>query len=271
VRRFLNGQEYKDGIYLDTMKSFLPNTWVRATVFRNLSLRIDLGDIGVSHNCLRDVYEKSETDFLRRSIKEGMTFVDVGANIGWFTLLGASKVGINGRVLAFEPRNDFERYLRRSMDDNGFSTIVECYNVAVGDKTDKKFIGWHEAGRNSDGTWFLSHESLIESYKRTSGRIQETDVVTIDNVLAGRKVDIIKIDIEGAEPIAFLGGQESLKRWHPLILSELNFKNLPIVSGVSPGEYVSAMNSLGYSCHLLDQGQPGSLLDLSSFHSQQMQ
>src|SRR5690606_15185214 len=82
----------------------------------------------------QDNYEPHVTAEVRRLLQPGMTFVDVGANIGYFALLAASLVGAQGKVIAFEPNLENCELLRRSIAANGFDDFVHVHPYAVAEK-----------------------------------------------------------------------------------------------------------------------------------------
>ena len=139
--------------------------------------------------------EKHVTDFFKSRIKPGMTVVDVGANIGYYTLLFAQLVGKNGRVYAFEPEPTNIRYLKRNLQLNHYDNVI-VIEKAVSD-------------RCGATTLFLSPDNPGgHSLSPVAG--QDTinvEVVTLDDVFRNRdvRVDFIKMDIEGHEYFAIQG------------------------------------------------------------------
>lgn len=231
-----------------------PNSWVRAEV-GGLLLHVDVGDRGVSRNCVFGGYEPVETAFVDRSVKPGMTFVDIGANIGWFSTRAARLVGTEGKVISFEPRKQTYKALCRSMHDNGFDAYFESYNAALGSEPGEMMIGWSHNSDNPGGTWTLPEGWLQEQFRNAGAELQPTPVLTLDDVIRDRKVDFIKIDIEGAEPLAFDGASNVLRSSRPLIMSELNPRALQAVSNRTPKGFVDYMKDHGYRCeHLTLEG-----------------
>lgn len=95
---------------------------------------VDPTDVGLSSHLLLDGYwEMWLTELLTRLVRPGMTVVDVGANLGYFTLLMADLVGPTGRVHAFEPNTDLARRMQQSVAINGFHDIATVYEQALAD------------------------------------------------------------------------------------------------------------------------------------------
>src|SRR5690348_15511421 len=103
--------------------------WVAAEIFGGKRLIwLDLMDDYVSRGCLFDAYESIETELVRKHLKPGQVFLDIGANIGWFTLLASMIVGEEGHVHAFEPRRPTVGYLRRSVSANSLDALVTVHD-----------------------------------------------------------------------------------------------------------------------------------------------
>lgn len=133
-------------------------------------------------------YEPGTTNLLLREVKEGMIFVDVGANIGYFTVLGAQKVGQGGKVFAFEPSSKYFSRLEENIRINGFENVT-AKNFALGEE---------------EGTIQLSGHQIC------GDRDTEIEQRRLDNVLRNVKGAIIsKIDVEGME-LSVLRGMEEL-------------------------------------------------------------
>ncbi len=149
-----------------------------------------------------------EMHFMRRYLRPGDAFVDVGANIGIYTLLASSLVGEGGRVLAFEPgRKAFQR-LEENVRINDLRQ-VEARFAALGDQLGKvSFL----QKKDLTNRIALSHEQ-----EGGGDALAEVPLVTLDLVLEETRYAMGKIDVEGAEEVVFRGGQESLRRANPSV------------------------------------------------------
>ena len=140
-------------------------------------------------------YEPSTSQWIRGYLKPGMVFVDVGANLGWFTLLAARCVGAEGWVHSFEPNSVMADELRQNAALNGFSNIT-INELAVSDRSGTVDFPRYRAGEEAYGT--------INPRVWPGTRILGYDKVrttTLDEYVDERKiarVDLIKLDIEGA-------------------------------------------------------------------------
>lgn len=198
------------------------------------------------------LYEPEVSLMLMRVLQEGDRLIDVGANVGFFTVLAAQLVGKTGRVYAFEPEQENFSCLARNIALNQLSNVV-TYQAAVGDR-----LGTAELFINSDNDgghalWnpgahsfnLLSREKVIK---------QNVEMVTLDSVLMGVSVPIklMKIDVEGYELHVLHGALELITQQRvPFVLAEVNRLALQ-QSGGSERALFQLMRHLGYSAYLVE-------------------
>lgn len=230
---------------------FAESKWIVAPVLDRYLMWVDLHDRYVSHGCLNDNWEPSETDFFVSRLRDGDTVLDIGANIGWFSLVSAKHIGSNGTVHAFEPRPETARMLAKTIALNGLKSIVQLWEYALSNQSGELQINW---GANTDnpGGSFVSKIAMPEQGLETA-RVR---AVRLDDLLPDVAPDIVKIDVEGAEPLVFAGAVNALRRRKPVILSELFPEQLMRVSGRTAAQYISQMEELGYACYLLEHSTP---------------
>jgi FkbM family methyltransferase len=208
------------------------------------SLVVDRADPAVSLDVLEQgVWEPHVARQLRRFLSPGMTFVDVGANIGYHTFLGASLVGCDGRVIAFEPSSENCRLLMASRLRND-AMQVDIRPVALDASPGVALLG-HHVGSNAE---LMAQDTT--SLARGSG-----DVVVarrLDDEVDG-PVHVMKIDVEGAELRVLRGAQDTLARERPVVIMEFSYEMLRRVSGVEPSEALSFMADRAYRIALLDK------------------
>jgi len=160
-------------------------------------------------------YEKGWTAWMSAHVHAGMHVVDVGANVGYYTVLLANLVGPSGRVIACEPDPGNAALLRRSVAENGFAhvQVVEAAATdAEGRATLHQDAAWH-------GVHSLARENCVNPGE---GRV-EVATVSLDALLAGagRDVDFVKIDAQGAEPAIVRGAGRLLAQAHARVLMEV--------------------------------------------------
>lgn len=183
-------------------------------------------------------YEAETVDLFKKIIKPGMTVVDIGAHVGYFSILFSELVGKEGKVLAFEPDPANFNILKLNAENR---KNIETFNLAVSDKEGS--IDFYET---LDKTG--SH-SLIPSDFR-SNKIT-VNSITLDNFLSTKKikVDVIKMDIEGAEPLALVGMVNTLKNEVKLVM-EFCPNNLTL-GGFIPQQIFDQIKSLNLSMRLI--------------------
>lgn len=187
-------------IYYYLYDRIRPHGFVLVNV-NNYKMYVDPSDRGVSLRLLtRNSYENYETTIFKSLIKKGMTVVDVGANIGYYMLLAASLVGREGRVFAFEPEPNNFSMLKKNVEINRFKNII-LVRKGVSNKNDTTRLFLNKKSKASHSIY-----SKIDS-DRSIG----IELIRLDNFFRSKEnsIDAIKIDVEGAEPKVWGGGQNS--------------------------------------------------------------
>lgn len=162
-------------------------------------------------------YEPNEFMFLSRVLRAGMVFIDIGANDGLYTVFAARRVGPTGRVVALEPsRRELDR-LHRNIALNELTNIVTL-PVAAGDRdgtAQLRIAGFGHEGQNTLGGF---------AYAIEGAGFEPIEVARLDGIIKAQnvsRVDILKIDAEGAELAVLRGARAVLARHRPLIIFEL--------------------------------------------------
>jgi FkbM family methyltransferase len=190
-------------------------------------------------------YEKDLGDMIKKCLKPGDVFLDIGANIGYFSLLAANSEPTS-KVISFEPAKDLFQKLEENISINTFKNITTL-NVAVGEI-------------NEETELFISGSDNLgmSSFRQPgnySGKKEKVKVVTIDSWFktAGlSKVDLIKLDIEGSELAALKGMQETLQNFKPLVIAEVNPETLASFN-LTPGDIYSYLNKLNFDGFIISE------------------
>jgi FkbM family methyltransferase len=185
--------------------------------------------------------ERPLQEALARELKPGATFYDIGANIGFVTLIAARLVGPTGRVVAFEPVPKNVAAIRENLALNGIDW-VEVRETAMA----------RHSGSASLIVSDVSAFSRLASVNVPTGARETIEVAvnSVDEMLAAGSVpppDVVKIDVEGAELEVIEGMRQTLSDHQPVILCEVHDCNV---------QYVELMNSLGYEPINLDEDVP---------------
>lgn len=184
-------------------------------------------------------YERKESKFIRRYLKPGMVFFDVGSNVGYYTLLAAPLVGKNGKVHAFEPVSEQHADLRANLERNQLQNVVP-ERLIVTDRT-----GTMEINLGAEDNAGTASVNLVYREDRPTERV---DCTTLDKYLHERgvtRLDVLKIDVEGHEPFVLRGMKETLRTLRPLLLVEVRSDMLEEV-GSSREDLFAQIAAHGY-------------------------
>jgi FkbM family methyltransferase len=232
--------------------------WACVEIRHGLRLWLDLLDVGVGAGALQDNWEPDETNFVLGHLETGDTFLDIGANIGWFTILGAERVGPTGLVHAFEPRSDLFLRLTDSVHANGFQDRCVLHKLALGEGPGVMRIAHVPAERNP-GHSFLLPAGGDEAYVE----LGSVPVERLDSLKLRRPPKLIKVDTEGAEMLVLRGASALLAAHSPMILTEFFPLWLRRVSGVDPADYLRLLWDHGYRLfHLGSAGATEEITDV---------
>lgn len=167
-------------------------------------------------------FDPNELSLLSKILKPGMTFIDVGANMGLYSLFAARKVGASGRVLAIEPSRREVKIIHGHIQGNGLSNVT-LLPVALSDREGEVelLVAQREkSGHNTLGAFVF--DTVVDHRERV--RSTRLDDIVREQDLA--RVDVIKMDIEGAEELALRGAGRTLREHRPLVLMELSHRSL---------------------------------------------
>ena len=194
--------------------------------------------------------EPAVVETIRRVVRPGQLVVDVGAHVGYFTLLLAKQVGPSGKVVAFEPNPRIFQILQENVALNGYRNVV-LENKAVADRPGQVEL------RISAGSPFDGIDSIVAD--PGPGPRIEVEAVSLDDFFnsAGRPIGFVKVDIEGAETLALQGMSRILQEDGPCLLIELHgaeacTEEHPALLKLRGAQYtVSRLDGLGESAHVL--------------------
>lgn len=182
------------------------------------------------------VHEPLLTSLIEQEVGPGSTAIDIGAHIGYFSLLLAKAVTDTGRVIAFEPESQNAALLRTNIKINGYANI-EVIEKAVADTAGSHSLHVSPYNRGA--------HTMFYSTKYVCSHVQ-VETVQLDIILAGQSIDFIKMDVEGAEGLVLRGAQELLRENDDLIVAMEVFPYRMDVSGVSVEECLQLLHSTGF-------------------------
>lgn len=226
-----------------TLKRLVPYRRPVLLNLRGLKIYVQLDDWVVGARiALRRSYEPHVVRAMQPFLLPGTTMVDIGANVGYHTLIAASRVGPTGRVIAFEPAVQNCRLLGRSLAANGFAHVV-VHQLAAADINGP--VGFVMDDSNG----------AIEPGEASPGQCH-VQAVRLDSFLAGEpRLHVVKMDIEGAEGRALRGMRALLARHRPVLFVEFCPAALRARSEIEPREFLTALRSLGYRLQTIDRAR----------------
>lgn len=183
----------------------------------------------------RGGWDPEETEALRAALAPGMTVLDVGANVGYVTLLAARAVGPDGRVLAVEPHPDNVRLLRANLDRHGLAQ-VEVVAAAAWDAPGSVELSECASNTGDHRVGALTAERPV----------LDVPAVRLDDVAGDADVGVIKLDTQATEHVALRGASRILERCRPLIVAEYWPEGIRVF-GDDPLAVLRGYRELGYS------------------------
>lgn len=199
-------------------------------------------------------YEQKLLEIVGKYVKPEMNVLDIGANIGLYTVLFAKKIASGRRVLAVEPTPNALRLLERNLQNNGVTDAVVVYEGVAADKAGKHIIKTIPGKEEYSTLGDRIHHAYLRNLSHVD---MEVPGETIDHLVEkfGITPGFIKIDTEGAEFSALSGAEKTLKGYHPVILAELADKHLTNF-GHSARQVVDLLIKCGYEVIDVATGEP---------------
>ena len=191
-------------------------------------------------------YEPATTAICRAILRPGMVAIDVGANVGYFTLLFAETVGSQGRVIAFEPCSSVYKLLRRNVSDNGLHQ-VHTVRGALSNASGRLHL--YIAGSD------VTHS--LRPTRFTTELTETIDATTLDawvKELELPQVDLVKIDVEGADLHVLEGASMTLVQHRPYVIVEAS--DSCAAFGYRPEALLQRLEQDGYRVCAIDQLDP---------------
>ena len=196
---------------------------------------------------LHGYYEKLETEFVKREVKKGDVVIDIGANIGYYSLILAKIVGDKGKVFAFEPAPDNYSLLKKNIEINDYKNVV-LENLAISDK-------------NGNIELYLSQESMgwhrIYPSKYCGENHIKVKTITLDDYFRDisfkDKISFVKMDVEGAE-LGILRGMASILKNNKKLTLLVEFVPQYIrESGSNPQELLDILKKQMFEISVIEE------------------
>lgn len=224
-------------------------SYVRKSIPESVSvdegiLYLDRSDVAVSSTLALGMYEEFEMSIFRKLLRPRMNVVDAGAHIGYYSLAASQGIGQEGRVFAFEPEMNNRNLLEKNMKANN-AVNVHIIDIALSDVKENRrfFIEKYNKAHHS----FAKGDEMEKKI--------EISADTLDNLLVrfgSPKIDIIKMDIEGAEAIALEGMIGTIHRNDSMFIFTEFYPEAIKAVGQSPIDFLDRLHSLDFSLFLIN-------------------
>ena len=208
-----------------------------------------------------DAFEVETTKLFETLIKPGTVVIDVGAHVGYYTLLAARAVGPTGKVFAFEPDESNYSLLIKNIEINGYTNVVAVKQAV------SNYVGYSTLELSP---WHSGIHHIDYSGRKQSNSVQ-VETTTIDTFLGNHEIPgigLVKIDVEGSEQRVLDGMSQLLENagelnvileYHPPLLER---------AGVDPREFIHALTTSNFNVRCIDGDDRKTLddtCDLDSF------
>ena len=214
-----------------------PNEGIRNGQVFGMRFELDLAD-WIQRSIYLGTYEPLETRLVAAFLKPGMTVIDIGANVGYYTALGASKVGSEGRIYAIEPDDRAFAQLATMIAENRIP--AKAFHIGLGERNGVEHLYQSPDSRNNTPT-MIAHNGLLPTAVVSTRRLDDC----LDEWQVPR-VDLLKIDVEGWEPRIFEGALRALASGRiRAILCEFNDDWL-LAGGSSAADLWNLLIGFGY-------------------------
>ena len=181
--------------------AYLGDHQVLCRVLGRYKMYVDTRDVGLSsHLMLEGFWEMWVTHVIRSLINSGMVVADIGANLGYYTIILSELVGQNGYVHAFEPNPHLAKLLTKNVFVNGFEARAAVHQLALSDQNDQEMALIFRQDDPKNGYMAPLGDDLPEDAIRVPS-------TRLDSSIDWEAIEFAKIDVEGAEELGWAGMQ----------------------------------------------------------------
>ena len=172
------------------------------------------------------VFDLIVAEVITRLLDKDETSLDIGANIGQFSILMAKLVGSNGSVLSFEPHPVLFKKLNHNLEEQLKLGVVRVYNIAIGESTTEGFLLEAEGFLGNQGISRVDLNNCEEAVRH------KINIEKIDNIVSNNKIGLLKMDVEGFEEFVLRGASNLLekKSIRDIIYEDLDIQNSKVTN-----------------------------------------
>lgn len=212
-------------------------------------IKINLYQDSILSRLIYDGFEKEETDYVSSVLNEGDVFVDIGANVGLFSLIASRIVGHKGSVVCFEPSPITFTRLVENVKLNDLKNI-DLRNIGLSDISNELTFYVSENGYDAWNSFAPSQDDKLESSIRVPVSTLDFELKDIDK----SKIKLVKIDVEGWEKFVLYGGKDFLVKYSPIVMVEFTEENT-FNAGYPVHEIYDLMQVFGYVWYTIKKGE----------------
>lgn len=247
-----NFQKYQDDKIIKSDNEYWDRLFKEKDFFEftlNNDVKINLYKDSVLSRLIYDGFEKEETDYLTKTLKQGDIFVDIGTNIGLFSLLASKIVGDEGKVICYEPAPSTFGRLIENVKINNFNNI-DTRNIGLSDKRDELTFYTSKNGYDAWNSFAPSQDNKLESSIQVPVSTLDAELKDIDKL----KIKLVKIDVEGWEKFVLFGGKDFFMNFNPIVMVEFTEENT-FNAGYPVHDIYNIMQDFGYVWYRVNKGE----------------
>jgi FkbM family methyltransferase len=215
----------------------------------NNDVKINLYKDSVLSRLIYDGFEKEETDYVASILEEGDIFIDIGANVGLFSLLVSKIVGEKGKIICFEPSPATFVRLVENVQLNHFKNI-DLRNIGLSDKKEELVFFISKNGYDAWNSFAPRYDNILEESISVPVSTLNIELNNIDK----SKIKLVKIDVEGWEKFVLYGGKDFFINYSPIVMIEFTEENT-FNAGYPVYEIYDIMKNFGYAWYTIKSGE----------------
>jgi len=204
----LTAFEFENFCRANTSYAYLGNNRALCRVLGRYKIYVDTRDVGITPHLVMDgFWETWLTQCLARIIRPGDICIDIGANFGYYSILMSTLAGKKGRTLAVEPNPNVYSLLQATASVH--SSAIETIDVALSNSSGRATLSIPE-NYYGDASLVDRHDKPHVRRSKVKVKMQTLDELATQMLL--HKIDVIKMDVEGVEPLVFAGMSETIAK-----------------------------------------------------------
>lgn len=215
----------------------------------NNEVKINLYKDSVLSRLIYEGFEKEEIDYLTKILKNGDVFVDIGTNIGMFSLIASKIVGDEGKVLCFEPAPLTFSRLKENINLNNFKNF-DIRNLGLSNSKGELTFYVSNNGYDAWNSFAPRQDNKLGSSIQVPVSTLDIELKDIDKI----KIKLVKIDVEGWEKFVLYGGKDFLVNYSPIVMVEFTEENT-FNAGYPVYDIYNILEDFGYVWYRISNGE----------------